>query len=222
MVKMKIEDLFLTKSDLVADLLGAYTYPYEVLPHIKEYILEVGQRLDENYEKVKEDVWVHKNAKVDETAHIDGPTIIDEGAEIRHCAFIRGSVIIGKRTVLGNSCEVKNAILLDDVQVPHFNYVGDSIFGSHAHTGAGSIVSNLKSDKTNVTIAHGDGKVETGLRKVGAFLGDNVEVGCNCVLNPGTVIGPDSRVYPLTMIRGYIPARSIVKSMDNIVERKDV
>ena len=222
MVEVKIEDLFLEKNTLAVDLLDKYEYPYEVLPHIKEYILEVGQQLDDDYEQVKENVWIHKNASVDATAHIDGPVIIDDGAEIRHCAFIRGSVIIGKRTVLGNSCEVKNAILFDDVQVPHFNYVGDSIFGSHAHTGAGSIVSNLKSDKTNVSIKFGNERIETGLRKVGAFLGDNVEVGCNCVLNPGTVIGPNSRVYPLTMVRGFIPAKSIVKSMDNIVERKDM
>lgn len=219
---MKNEDIYLTMSDIARPLLEKFSYPYEVLTHIKEYILELGNTLSDDYILRGENVWIHKSARVDETAHIDGPAIIGEETEIRHCAFVRGSVIIGKRCVLGNSCEIKNSILMDDVQVPHFNYVGDSIFGNHAHTGAGVIVSNLKSDKTNVTIKYGEERVETGLRKVGAFLGDNVEVGCNSVLNPGTIIGPNSRVYPLTSVRGYVPSDSIAKKTNEIVARKDV
>ncbi len=222
MVIMKIENLFEDINAISKSLLDEYEYPYEVLPHIEDYILKVGPTLGEDFESPCKDVWIHKSAKVDETAHIDGPLIVDEGAEIRHCAYVRGSVIIGKRCVLGNSCEIKNSILMDDMQVPHFNYVGDSIFGSHSHVGAGVIVSNLKSDKTNVTMRCGEEVHETGLRKVGAFLGDYVEVGCNCVLNPGTVIGRNSRVYPLTMIRGFVPGNRIVKSMDNVIERNDV
>ena len=171
---------------------------------------------------MEDNIWIHKNAHVFESAYIMGPCIIDDGAEIRHCAFIRGGVIIGKNSVLGNSCEAKNAILFDNVQVPHFNYVGDSILGSHAHMGAGSITSNVKSDKKLVVIKSGDEVLETGIKKVGAFLGDNVEIGCNCVLNPGTFIGPNSRIYPLTSVRGVIKENSIVKSMNIIVEKEDM
>ena len=166
-----------------------YTYPWEVLPHIKEIILKIAESLDDSYERRGEDVWISKFAKVAPTAYIAGPTIIMEGAEIRHCAFIRGGALVGRGAVVGNSCELKNCILFDRAQVPHFNYVGDSIFGEGAHTGAGAVTSNLKSDKTLVTIRTEGGRVETGLKKFGAILGDGVEVGCNTVLCPGTVVG---------------------------------
>lgn len=218
---MKTEEIFISNSSIMDDVIRKHVYPFDVLPKIKEEILKLGATLGEDYILEKENVWIHKSAKVSPTAEIVGPAIIDEEAEIRHCAFIRGNAVIGKRCVLGNSCEIKNSILYDDVQAPHFNYIGDSILGYHSHTGAGSIVSNLKSDKSNVTILFDGKKVETNLRKVGAFLGDNVEVGCNCVLNPGTIIGPNSRVYPLTMVRGYIKRDCIVKSMDDIVCREN-
>ena len=214
---MKTNELFLTDNSIAIDLIRKYEYPHEVLPHIKDYILELGNTLSSDYKLVDENVWIHKTVMVAPTASIKGPTIIDEGAEIRQCAFIRGGVIVGKNSVVGNSCELKNCILFDNVQVPHYNYVGDSILGYKSHMGAGSITSNVKSDKTNVVIKSDNENLETGLRKVGAFLGDNVEIGCNSVLNPGTVIGPNSRVYPLTSVRGVIPSDSIVKSMTNIV-----
>ena len=181
----------------------------------------MGSKLDSNFNKIGEDIWIHKNANISETAEIHGPGIIDDGAEIRHDAFIRGSVIIGKNCVFGNSCEIKNSILYDYVQVPHFSYVGDSILGSHSHMGASSIISNLKSDKKNIVINYNNSKIETNMRKIGAFLGDNVEVGCGCVLNPGTIIMPNSNVYPLTSVRGVIPLNSIVKSMQNIVTKEE-
>ena len=214
---MKTNELFLTDNSIAIDLIRKYEYPHEVLPHIKDYILELGNTLSSDYKLVDENVWIHNTVMVAPTASIKGPTIIDEGAEIRQCAFIRGGVIVGKNSVVGNSCELKNCILFDNVQVPHYNYVGDSILGYKSHMGAGSITSNVKSDKTNVVIKSDNENLETGLRKVGAFLGDNVEIGCNSVLNPGTVIGQNSRVYPLTSVRGVIPSDSIVKSMTNIV-----
>ena len=214
---MKNKDLYLTENSIAIDLIKKYEYPFEVLPHIKEYILQLGESLSDEYMLINDNVWAHNTCKIAPTASIVGPTIIDEGAEIRQCAFIRGGAIVGKNAVVGNSCELKNAILFDNVQVPHFNYVGDSILGYKSHMGAGSITSNVKSDKTNVVIKSEDGNIETGLKKVGAFLGDGVEVGCNSVLNPGTVIGPNSNIYPLTSVRGVIPANSIVKSLDNIV-----
>ena len=214
---MKTNELFLTDNSIAIDLIRKYEYPHEVLPHIKDYILELGKTLSSDYKLVDENVWIHKTVMVAPTASIKGPTIIDEGAEIRQCAFIRGGVIVGKNSVVGNSCELKNCILFDNVQTPHYNYVGDSILGYKSHMGAGSITSNVKSDKTNVVIKSDNENLETGLRKVGAFLGDNVEIGCNSVLNPGTVIGQNSRVYPLTSVRGVIPSDSIVKSMTNIV-----
>ena len=214
---MKTNELFLTDNSIAIDLIRKYEYPHEVLPNIKDYIIELGNSLSNDFELIAENVWVHNTVTIAPTASIKGPTIIDEGAEIRQCAFIRGGAIVGKNCVVGNSCELKNCILFDNVQVPHYNYVGDSILGYKSHMGAGSITSNVKSDKTNVVIKSDNENLETGLRKVGAFLGDNVEIGCNSVLNPGTVIGPNSRVYPLTSVRGVIPSDSIVKSMTNIV-----
>lgn len=218
---MKNKELFLQNESIAYDFIMEYVYPWEVLKNIKNYIIELGNTLSDDFEKIGEDVWIHKNAIVSESAEIHGPCIIDDGAEIRHSAFIRGSVIIGKNSVFGNSCEIKNAILFDNVQVPHFSYVGDSILGSHSHMGASSIISNLKSDKKNIVIKNKDELVETGLRKIGAFLGDSVEVGCGCVLNPGTIIMPNSNVYPLTSVRGIIPSNVIVKNMENIIRKEE-
>lgn len=212
--------IFLTDNSIAIDFIRKYKYPYEVLSDLKEYVIKLGKSLSNEYEEVEENIWIHKSAKVFPTAYIIAPCIIDEGAEVRHCAFVRGSVIIGKNSVLGNSCEIKNSILFDNVQVPHFNYIGDSILGFKAHMGAGSITSNVKSDKSNVCIKTNDNKYETNRKKVGAFLGDSVEIGCNCVLNPGTVVGAYSSIYPLTSVRGVIAKSSIVKSMNNIIERK--
>ena len=218
---MKNKELFLQNESIAYDFIMEYVYPWEVLKNIKNYIIELGNTLSDDFEKIGEDVWIHKNAIVSESAEIHGPCIIDDGAEIRHSAFIRGNVIIGKNSVFGNSCEIKNAILFDNVQVPHFSYVGDSILGSHSHMGASSIISNLKSDKKNIVIKNKDELVETGLRKIGAFLGDYVEVGCGCVLNPGTIIMPNSNVYPLTSVRGVISSNVIVKNMENIVRKEE-
>ena len=196
------------------------TYPWEALPGIGEFIVKIGPTLDGNeYEDKGDNIYIHKTAKVSPSASITGPCIICEGAEIRQCAFIRGKVIIGKKAVLGNSCEMKNAILFDEVQVPHFNYVGDSVLGFKSHMGAGSITSNVKQDKANIVIHVNGENVETGLRKIGAILGDHVEVGCNAVLNPGTVVGRNTNIYPLSMVRGYVPASSIYKAKDDIVTR---
>jgi len=219
---MKTNEIFLSNASIMDDFVKSFDYPYEVLPNIKDAIIKKGESLGSDYIKKDDNVWIHKTAKVAPTASITGPAIIDEDAEIRQCAFIRGSVVIGKRSILGNSCEAKNSIIYDDVQTPHFNYVGDAILGSHSHMGAGCIISNIKSDRKNVVIKEHDNVHETNLRKVGAFLGDNVEVGCNSVLNPGTVVMPNSRIYPLTCVRGYIEENSIVKSMDNIVKRSDI
>ncbi len=219
---MKTNEIFLSNASIMDDFVKSFDYPYEVLPNIKDAIMKIGETLGDDYIKKDDNIWIHKTAKVAPTASITGPAIIDEDAEIRHCAFIRGAVVIGKRSILGNSCEAKNSIIYDDVQTPHFNYIGDAILGSHSHMGAGCIISNIKSDRKNVVIKEHDNVHETNLRKVGAFLGDNVEVGCNSVLNPGTVVMPNSRIYPLTCVRGYIEANSIVKSMDNIVKRSDI
>ena len=218
---MKTKDIFLSDESIAIELIREYEYPFEILPNVKDYILKLGKTLDEDYEEKGENVWIHKSAKVAPNASITGPCIIDADAEIRHCAFIRGSAIIGKGSVLGNSCEIKNSILFDNVQVPHFNYVGDSILGAHSHMGAGSITSNVKSDKKLVVIKNGAEKLETGIKKVGAFLGDYVEIGCNSLLNPGTIVGPHTNVYPLTSVRGVIPSHSIVKTMSNIVRKVD-
>lgn len=218
---MKTKEIFISEESIANVFIKGFEYPYEVLPNIKNYIIELGNTLGKDYEKLEDNIWIHKGAKVSQSAEIHGPCIIDDGAEIRHSAFIRGSAIIGKNSVLGNSCEIKNAILYDFVQVPHFSYVGDSILGSHSHLGASSIISNLKSDKKNIVIKAKEQNYETGMRKIGAFLGDNVEIGCGCVLNPGTIIMPNTNVYPLTSVRGVIPANSIVKSMEDIVRKEE-
>ena len=217
---MEIENLYNLNETIAKELLSSKKYPWELLPKINEFILELGPKLDkEVFNQIGENIWIAKSAKVSPTASITGPVIIDENAEIRHCAFIRGKAIIGKNAVVGNSTELKNAILFNNVQVPHYNYVGDSILGYKAHMGAGSITSNVKSDKTNVQIK-GKEIIDTNLRKVGAFLGDGVEVGCNSVLNPGTVIGRNSNIYPLSCVRGVIPENSIYKSKNEIVIKK--
>ena len=203
------------------DLFKDCKFPWEAIPLIKEFIISLGKSLPkESFEEIKENVWVSKNnVKIYPSAHIDGPAIIDENAEIRHCAFIRGSVIIGKNCVVGNSTELKNVILFNNVQVPHFNYVGDSILGYKSHLGAGAITSNVKSDRSLVTIKHGDIKIDTGLKKFGAIIGDYVEIGCNAVLNPGTIIGRNSSVYPTTMVRGIIEENTILKNTGEKIKK---
>ena len=218
---MKTAELFDLEKSLSGEFLGKYEYPWEALSDIKEYIRMKGKTLDaEKYDEVEKEVWIAKSAKVFPSAYIASPCIIDEGAEIRHCAFIRGSVIVGKNCVVGNSTELKNCILFDGVQVPHYNYVGDSVLGYKAHLGAGAITSNVKSDKTNVTVRTDCGKVETGLGKFGAMVGDNTEVGCNSVLCPGTVLGKNCTVYPLSRVRGYVRESHIFKSENDIVEKE--
>ncbi len=221
MEKYSIENLYDLNETIAAELMKSAKYPWEILPKIKDFIIELGKSLPEDkFEKRGEDVWVAKSAKVFDSAYIGGPCIIDEDAEVRQCAFIRGSAIVGKGAVVGNSTELKNVILFNKVQVPHYNYVGDSILGYKAHMGAGSITSNVKSDKKLVVVKDGKGmEVETGLKKFGAMLGDNVEVGCNSVLNPGTVIGRETNIYPLSSVRGCIPARHIFKDKDHIVAK---
>ena len=215
------KNLFDLEHTIAREYLENYEYPWEALPDIKNFIRELIEKLDRNeYTEYKKDVWVHKSATIAPTADVNGPAIIGPKSEIRHCAYIRGNAIIGEGCVIGNSCEVKNAVIFDKSQVPHFNYVGDSILGFHTHMGAGSIVSNLKSDGKNVTIRVGDVKIPTNLRKFGAIIGDNVEVGCNSVLNPGTIVGKNSNIYPLARVRGLVPERSIYKDEDNIVEKK--
>lgn len=216
----KTQELFDLSKTIAAPLLEKTEYPWEALPKIKAFIIELGNTLSPDvYDQVGKNVWIAKSAKVAPTAFIDGPTIICEDAEIRHCAFIRGSAIVGCGSIVGNSCEVKNSIIFDGVQTPHYNYVGDSILGYHSHMGAGSVTSNVKSDKTNVTVLCDGEKIATGLRKFGAILGDGVEVGCNSVLCPGSVIGKNCTIYPLTRVRGYIKENSIHKG-DKIVEKK--
>ena len=220
MEAMTVKNLYTLEETIAAGLLENTEYPWEALPLIKDFILELGQTLSEEvFEKKGENVWIAKSATVAPTACINGPCIIDEDAEIRHCAFIRGNAIVGKGAVVGNSTELKNVILFNKVQVPHYNYVGDSILGFKAHMGAGSITSNVKSDKTLVEIRCGEDKVKTGLKKCGAMLGDCVEIGCGSVLNPGTVIGKNSNVYPLSSVRGFVPANSIYKNKTEIAEK---
>lgn len=224
---MKLEDftvqnLFDLNETIAAPLFAGTVYPWEVLPEIKEYIIRLGRELPEDkYERRGEDIWIAKSATVFDSAYISGPCIIDAEATVRHCAFIRGSAIIGRGAVVGNSTELKNVVLFNKVEVPHYNYVGDSILGFHAHMGAGSITSNIKADKKNVVIHCGEEQQETGLRKIGAILGDWVDVGCNSVLNPGTVIGKFTNLYPLSMVRGCVPAYHIYKDRDRII-RKDM
>lgn len=215
---LELYDLTHTQAE---PLLSKAEYPWEALPKIKDFVRELGKTLSlTDYDHPTEDVWISKEATVAEHATILGPTVIGKGTQIRPGAFIRGSVLVGEDCVVGNSCELKNAILFDKVQVPHFNYIGDSILGYRAHTGAGAITSNVKSDKTLVTVKTPDGRIETGLKKFGACLGDCVEIGCNSVLNPGTVVGRNTNVYPLTSVRGAIPPDSIVKATDKIVPKQ--
>ena len=215
-----ITDLLDLSHTIAAGLFEGRTYPWEVLGGIKDFILALGPTLpEEEYDHPAEGVWIAKDATVFPSAYIGAPCIIDHGAEVRHCAFIRGSAIVGKGCVVGNSVELKNVVLFDSVQTPHYNYVGDSILGYKSHMGAGSITSNVKSDKTLVVVKRGAERIETGLKKFGAILGDNVEVGCNSVLNPGSVLGRGVSVYPTSSVRGVIPAGHIYKSADEIVER---
>lgn len=221
MEQCKIENLYDLTQTIAADFLRQFTYPWEALPKISVYIIELGNSLDpEIYEKRGENIWVAKNAKVAPTAFLNGPLIIDEEAEIRHCAFVRGNAIVGKGSVVGNSTELKNVIIFNSVQVPHYNYVGDSILGYKSHMGAGSITSNVKSDKTLVVVKSDTEEIATGLKKFGAMLGDHVEVGCNSVLNPGTVIGRNTNIYPLSMVRGVVPADSIYKKKGEVADKQ--
>ncbi len=215
-----IENLFNLNETIAAEIFEGCTYPWEVLPKIGDFILELGKALSpEEYEKRGEDVWVAKDAVVFPSAYIHGPAIIGKGAEVRHCAFIRGNAIVGEGAVVGNSTELKNVILFNKVQVPHYNYVGDSILGYKAHMGAGSITSNVKSDKTLVIVKDGEKRYETGRKKFGAMIGDEVEIGCGSVLNPGTVVGRHSNVYPLSSVREVIPAKSIYKKRGEVAEK---
>ncbi len=218
----KIERLYDLSHTMARELLSRCVYPWEALPHIKEFVRELGKSLPtEEYDTPAEDVWIAKDASIAPSATVCGPAIIGKGSELRPGAFVRGSVLVGEGCVVGNSCELKNAILFDKVQVPHFNYVGDSILGYASHTGAGAITSNVKSDKSPVTVHTPEGALETNLKKCGAFLGDFAEIGCNSVLNPGTVIGRYSRVYPLSSVRGLVPESSIFKAKDNVVPQKN-
>ncbi len=218
--QITIAELYDLKETIATELFEDAEYPWEVLPKIHDFIIELGKRLPgELYEERGENIWIAKNAKVAPTACLNGPLIIDEEAEIRHCAFVRGNAIVGKGAVVGNSTELKNVVLFNKVQVPHYNYVGDSILGYKSHMGAGSITSNVKSDKTLVAVKGSEVCIETGLKKMGAMLGDYVEVGCNSVLNPGTVIGRESNVYPTSMVRGVVPPHSIYKSKTEIAEK---
>lgn len=221
MENAKICNLYDLNQTIAKEYLEQFTYPWEALKGISEYIKTLGPTLDpEKYEQRGEAIWVAKSATVAPTACLNGPLIIDEEAEIRHCAFIRGSAIVGKGSVVGNSTELKNVIIFNSVQVPHYNYVGDSVLGYKSHMGAGSITSNVKSDKTLVVVKDKEEQIETGLKKFGAMLGDYVEVGCNSVLNPGTVIGRNSNVYPTSCVRGVVPANSIYKTRTEIAEKR--
>ena len=218
----RIDRLYDLKETIAAAVFEGAEYPWEVLPKIKEFIIELGNSLPQDrYEKRGENIWIAKSAKVAPTACLNGPLIIDEEAEVRHCAFVRGSAIVGKGAVVGNSTELKNVILFNKVQVPHYNYVGDSILGYKSHMGAGSITSNVKSDKKLVVVKTPWGNIETGMKKFGAMLGDNVEVGCGSILNPGTVVGRESNIYPLSSVRGVVPEKSIYKRQGEVVEKHE-
>ena len=215
----RTDNYFDVTKTLAQYMFDGIEYPWEVLPRIEAFILQLGPMLPaDEYEQVKENVWIAKSATVAETASITGPCIIDSNAQIRHCAFIRGNAIIGKGAVVGNSCEIKNSILFDEVEAPHYNYVGDSVLGYKSHLGAGAITSNIKNDKKNVVVKFPLGELETGLRKMGALVGDGMQVGCNTVLNPGTVIGKNTRIYPLNSVRGWIDENSIYKKEGNVSE----
>lgn len=219
--KLNISNMYDLSQTIAADLFDGLTYPWEALPLIGDFIKKLGATLDPaEYDHPSEDVWIAKSAKVFPSAYINGPCIIGKDAEVRHCAFIRGNAIVGEGAVVGNSTELKNVVLFNKVQVPHYNYVGDSVLGYKSHMGAGSITSNVKSDKTLVKVKAGDEVVETGLKKFGAMLGDNVEVGCGSVLNPGTVIGRNCNIYPLSSVRGYVNEGSIYKKQGEVVEKR--
>ena len=219
---LTVKENYSLDQTIAKDIFNGVTYPWEVLPKISNFILELGASLSEDeYEKRGENVWVAKSAKVAPTAFINGPAIIGKDAEVRHCAFIRGNAIVGEGAVVGNSTELKNVILFNKVQVPHYNYVGDSILGYKSHMGAGSITSNVKSDKKLVVVKAGEEKIETGMKKFGAMLGDEVEVGCGSVLNPGTVVGNHSNIYPLSSVRGFVPANSIYKKQGEVVTKEE-
>ncbi|MCR5054057.1 MAG: UDP-N-acetylglucosamine pyrophosphorylase [Lachnospiraceae bacterium] len=223
MENCKIINMYSLDQTIAKDLFKDVTYPWEVLPKIGDFIKKLGPTLDpEIYEKRGEDIWVAKSAVVFDSAYLHGPLIIDENAEIRQCAFIRGNAIVGKDSVVGNSTELKNVVLFNHVQVPHYNYVGDSVLGYYSHMGAGSITSNVKSDKTLVVVKdkYEREEIETGLKKFGAMLGDHVEVGCNTVLNPGTVVCPDTNIYPVSCVRGVIPPHSVYKDKNEIVTKE--
>ena len=222
MEECKITNLYNLDETIAKDIFTGSTYPWEVLPKIKDFILKLGETLnEEEYNKVGENVWIAKSAKIATTAYIAGPAIIGKDTEVRHCAFIRGNALVGNNCVVGNSTELKNVILFNNVQVPHYNYVGDSILGYKSHMGAGSITSNVKSDKKLVVVKNGENTIETGLKKFGCMIGDNVEVGCGSILNPGSVIGRNSNIYPLSSVRGVIRANSIYKNQGEIVAKHD-
>ena len=228
---LKVENMYDLSHTQAKELLEGVTYPWEALPKIKDFILELGAKIDADaelsaqYEKRGDDIWIHKTAKVFDSAYIAGPCIIGAETEVRQCAFVRGSALVGEGCVVGNSTELKNVIIFDSVQVPHYNYVGDSVLGYKSHMGAGSITSNVKSDKTLVVVKgygdYSDISIETGLKKFGAMLGDFVEVGCNSVLNPGSVIGRHTNIYPISPVRGYVPENSIYKTGGIIVGKED-
>lgn len=216
----KITDLYDLNHTQASSYLQKYEYPWEALKGIKDFIIELGSSLGDDYNEISEHVWVHKDAKVFDSAYLGAPCIIGARTEVRHCAFIRGSALVGEDCVIGNSVELKNVIIFDSVQVPHYNYVGDSILGYKSHMGAGSITSNVKSDKTNVVIKNGEEKIETGRKKIGAILSSRVEVGCGTILNPGSVVGHDSNIYPLSMVRGCIAPNSIYKKAGEIAQKR--
>ena len=220
MKECKIENLYNLDETIAKDIFAEATYPWEVLPKIEEFIINLGKQLDKNeYEEKEGKIWIAKSAKVAPTAYIAGPAIIGKNAEVRHCAFIRGKAIVGEGAVVGNSTELKNVILFNKVQVPHYNYVGDSILGYKAHMGAGSITSNVKSDKKLVIVKNKEEQIETGLKKFGAMIGDEVEVGCGSILNPGSVIGKNTNIYPLSSVRGVVAENSIYKNKNEIIEK---
>lgn len=221
MDKLQITNLFDLSETIAADIFKGLAYPWEALPLISGYIVKLGNTLSsEEYDKKGDNIWIAKSAKVAPTASITGPCIIGKDAEVRHCAFIRGNAIVGEGAVVGNSTELKNVILFNKVQVPHYNYVGDSILGFKSHMGAGSITSNVKSDKTLIEVKNGNKIIATGLKKMGAILGDNVEVGCGSILNPGSVIGSNTNIYPLSSVRGFVPSGSIYKKQGEIAEKR--
>lgn len=220
MSELDTSELLSLENSIIGYAFKDLKYPYMILDTLGDKIIELGNSLDgEIFDEVEKNVWIAKSAKIYENVHIDAPAIIDENAEVRVGAFIRGSVVVGKASVVGNSCEIKNSVLFDNVQTPHYNYVGDSILGYRSHMGAGSITSNVKSDKSPVVLKNGVQQIETGRKKVGAVLGDNVEVGCNSVLNPGTVIGKNTNIYPLSSVRGYIKSDSIYKNENEIISK---